>query len=111
MKCRFSIVGFKAFEKGDFDMYDYNPPLPALINIEDAYETIAAAAALYSSKGNLDIWIYLVEGKIHCHTCELRVIERFFVAHYRCETLLKGLSNHEWLKLGNKIYEVHSKEN
>jgi hypothetical protein len=104
------MFGFEPVQKGDLGMYDYNPPQPVRFDIEAAYESIAAAAALYSNKGNLHVWIYLVDGKIHCHTCELHILTRFLVANYRCQTILKGLSDHEWKKLGQKIASVYYKE-
>ena len=92
-------------------MYQYESGQDDRFDIRRAYIQIAAAAALFSAKGQLDIWIYLNDSKLQFHRVELKCLGRFFIGHYRSQALMHGLTSKAWDKLGSKLARVWFQSN
>ena len=88
-------------------MYQYKPAKHEHFDILDAIAHIAAAAGLYHSKGREYIWVYLKDGKVQCHVCPIKCLDKYFVGHYTCRSILSGSSNREWDSLERNLVRVY----
>lgn len=91
-------------------MFIKNEPAELPFSLSREMLRICARAQLFSTTGKLHIWIYFIQNRCHLHCIEMSVLQKYYVAHYKCEKLLKGLSKHEWKQLESKIAQANEKE-
>ncbi|MBA7519352.1 hypothetical protein ES705_11430 [subsurface metagenome] len=73
-------------------------------DINSAFVSIASAAKYFLTGGDEHIWIYLLSGnKLHFHYKKVVILDRYYVADYCCRSILAGLSNRAWGRLGVNI--------
>ena len=88
-------------------MYEYVSKDYKRINVPDMLNKVAGQAFLYINKGNLEIWIYLKDGKLQFYPCRFATYDSFLVGHYKCDKITLGFSDADWNKLSIRIYRVN----
>ena len=91
-------------------MKELDPHIASKLNLQTCYIQIGTTARNSLDAGHLHIWIYYSKGRLVFHYVELKNWHDNFVAHFRCDKIVKGLAGKTWNQIGSRIARLAEKD-